>query len=172
MPVVKFETTCGDFTAAIHPEWAPRGVDRFLSLVREGFFTDVRFFRVVKKPRPFIVQFGINGDPDVAAKWRDDRIQDDQVRHSNTRGTITFATSGPNSRTTQLFINYADNSFLDGQGFSPLGEVTEGMDVVDAINGEYGEAPNQGSIQSRGNAYLQEQFPKLDYIKTAYIVEE
>ena len=172
MPKVKIETSCGDFTVTVHPEWAPRGVERFLSLVRANFFDGIRFFRVVKQPRPFIVQFGISGDPDTAAKWRDQNIKDDEVRHPNSRGTLTFATSGPNSRTTQLFINYGDNSFLDSQGFSPIGIVEEGMETVDAINGEYGESPDQGSIQHRGNAYLEEKFPRLDYIKTVVVVEE
>lgn len=171
MPKVKFECSCGDFTVDIKEDWAPTGAERFLDLVRQDFFTDVRFFRVVKQPRPFIVQFGINGDPDVAAKWRDSRIADDKVKTSNKRGTLTFATAGPGTRTSQLFINLADNNFLDSQGFSPIGEVVEGMDAVDAINGEYGESPNQGLVQQQGNAYLQKQYPNLDYIKRATVVE-
>lgn len=172
MAKVKLECSCGDILLDINPAWAPRGAARFLELVKNGFFDGVRFFRVVKKPRPFIVQFGISGDPQTASAWRDKTIPDDPVKQSNKRGTLTFATSGPNSRTTQLFINFGDNSFLDGQGFSPVGEVAEGMSVVDAIYGEYGESPDQGSIQRRGNAYLSEKFPNLDYIKAASLIEE
>lgn len=167
---VKLECTCGDFTVEIHDDWAPKGAARFLGLVEEGFFTGVRFFRVVTKPRPFIVQFGIHGEPEVAAKWRDQRFPDDPVKQSNRKGTLTFATAGPNTRTTQLFINYGDNAFLDGQGFSPIGEVIEGMDIVEAISDEYGEAPDQGRIQQKGNAYLESSFPNLDYIKSATVV--
>ncbi len=120
-----------------------------------------------------MVQFGINGDPKVQAKWREAVIQDDPVTKSNTRGMVTFATSGPNSRTTQMFINFKDNSFLDNQGFSPFGKVDEaGMKIVDKINSEYREQPSQGGIQRQGNAYLKENFPRLDYIKKATIVEK
>jgi len=156
----------------INPDWAPLGAARFLELVREGFFTDVRFFRVVTKPRPFVVQFGISGDPEIAAKWRNARIKDDPVTQSNEPGTLVFATSGPNSRTSQLFINLGHNAFLDGQGFSPIGRLIEGQSAVQAICDEYGERPDQGRIQSQGNEYLAESFPKLDYIKTATIIAE
>ena len=169
MAKVRFDCTCGSFTVEVHPDWAPKGVDRFLELVNDGFFTDCRFFRVVTQPRPFIVQFGINGDPEVANRWRNANIQDDPVTQTNAEGTLTFATAGPNTRTTQFFINYGDNSFLDGQGFSPIGKVVEGMDVVRAINDEYGEAPDQHHIQSQGNSYLEEQFPRLDYIKAVVL---
>jgi len=172
MPQVKFETSAGDFTVDIHPDWAPKGAERFLELVRQDFFTDVRFFRVVTQPRPFIVQFGISGDPQVAEQWRNNTIPDDAVKQSNTRGTLTFATSGPNSRTTQLFINFGDNTFLDGQGFSPIGEVVEGMENVDRICDTYGEAPDQMNIQRQGNAYLESHFPDLDHIKRAEVVGE
>jgi peptidyl-prolyl cis-trans isomerase A (cyclophilin A) len=152
---------------------APNGADRFYNLFRAGYFTDVQFFRVVPG---FMCQFGIHGDPKVAAAWRAAQIPDDPVKGSNTRGAITFATAGPNTRTTQLFINFVDNKSLDGMGFSPFGKVTEGMDVVDKIYSGYGEGaprgagPDQGRIQREGNSYLQKDFPKLDYIKSAAIV--
>ena len=170
MAKVKLELSCGDVVVEILPEWAPLGAARFLELVKENFFTDVRFFRVVTKPRPFIVQFGISGDPEVAPKWRNDRIKDDPVKQTNAPGTLVFATAGPGTRTSQLFINLANNSFLDGQGFSPIGKIVEGMENVEKINGEYGERPDQGRIQSQGNAYLQENFPNLDYIKSATVI--
>lgn len=164
-----FDTTKGKFTVEVTRSLAPNGADRFYNLVKSGYFTDVAFFRVVPG---FMCQFGIHGDPAVSAKWRDANIPDDPVKGSNTRGTITFATAGPNTRTTQLFINFGNNTGLDGQGFSPFGKVTEGMDVVDKINSEYGEnAPDvQGRIQNEGNAYLKKAFPNLDYIKSATIV--
>ncbi len=170
---VQFDTTKGKFTVEVTRSLAPNGADRFYNLVRSGYFKDLAFFRVIKG---FMVQFGIHGDPAVAAKWRQANIQDDPVKGSNTRGTVTFATAGPNTRTTQLFINYGDNQRLDSMGFAPIGKVVEGMDVVDKINGEYGEGapmgngPDQGQIQREGNAYLKKDFPKLDYIKSATIV--
>lgn len=170
MPQVKFECSCGDFTVEVHPDWAPLGAARFMELVEQNFFSGVRFFRVVTQPRPFVIQFGIHGDPEVSAQWRDNTIKDDKVVESNTEGMICFATSGPNTRTSQLFISLADNSFLDSQGFAPIGKVTEGMDTVRAICDAYGEAPDQGQIQRRGNAYLEENFPKMDYIKQATTV--
>jgi peptidyl-prolyl cis-trans isomerase A (cyclophilin A) len=171
MPKVKLECSCGDIVIDIHEDWAPLGAARFLDLVGQDFFTDIRFFRVVTKPRPFIVQFGINGDPDVASQWRDNVLEDDPVTQTNAKGTLTFATSGPNSRTTQMFINYGDNSFLDGQGFSPIGEIVEGMDVAEAICDTYGESPDQGQVQSSGNEYLNENFPDLDFIKKAVVLD-
>lgn len=164
----KFETSKGDFTVEVTRAWAPLGADRFYNLVKDGFYDDARFFRVIQG---FMAQFGINGDPQVSARWRTARIQDDPVKQSNTRGMITFAMGGPNTRTTQLFINFGDNSRLDSQGFPPFGRVVLGMDVVDKINSEYGETPNQGMIQQQGNAYLTAQFPRLDYIKKATIVQ-
>ena len=161
-----FSTTAGDFVIEVTRDLAPHGVDRFYNLVHNGFFDNQRFFRVVPG---FVVQFGIHGDPQVSAAWRDANIPDDPVKGTNARGTITFATAGPNTRTTQLFINYRDNGRLDSMGFSPFGKVIEGMDVVDKINSEYGEQPSQGKIQAEGNAYLESKFPKLDYIKTARI---
>jgi peptidyl-prolyl cis-trans isomerase A (cyclophilin A) len=169
----KFETTKGSFTIEVTRSLAPNGADRFYNLVRSGYFTDTEFFRVIPG---FMCQFGIHGDPAVSAKWREANIGDDPVKGSNTRGAITFATAGPNTRTTQLFINFGDNVNLDGQGFSPFGKVTEGMDVVDKINSEYGEGapngrgPDQGRIQGEGNAYLKKDFPNLDYIKSATVV--
>jgi peptidyl-prolyl cis-trans isomerase A (cyclophilin A) len=169
----QFDTTKGKFTIEVTRALAPNGADRFYNLVKSGYFTGAEFFRVVPG---FMCQFGIHGDPAVSAKWRDANISDDPVKGSNTRGTITFATAGPNTRTTQLFINFGNNTFLDGQGFSPFGKVTEGMDVVDKINSEYGDGPpggngpNQGQIQTEGNAYLKKDFPNLDYIKSATIM--
>jgi cyclophilin family peptidyl-prolyl cis-trans isomerase len=165
---VKFETSCGDFAVLVHREWAPVGAQRFYELVNAGFYNDCRFFRVVPD---FMVQFGISGNPGTQEKW-EQRIQDDRALKSNKRGYMTFATSGPNSRTTQVFINFKDNAFLDSQGFSPFAEVIEGMDSVDAIHSGYGEQPDQGQITSQGNAYLRKEFPDLDYVKKASIVEE
>lgn len=164
---VKFDTTKGSFTVEVTRSLAPNGADRFYNLVKSGYFKDIGFFRVVPG---FMVQFGIHGDPKVSAAWRDANITDDPVKGSNTRGTITFATAGPNTRTTQLFINYGNNTFLDGQGFAPFGRVVEGMDVVDKINSEYRETPNQGAIQGQGNEYLKKNFSNLDYIKSATIL--
>lgn len=163
----QFDTTKGKFTIEVTRSLAPNGADRFYNLVRSGYFQEIAFFRVVPG---FMCQFGIHGDPGVSAKWRPANLTDDPVKSSNARGTITFATAGPNTRTTQLFINFGNNSFLDGQGFASFGKVTEGMDVVDKINSEYGETPNQGRIQMEGNAYLKKDFPKLDYIKSATII--
>jgi len=170
---VQFNTTKGKIVIEVTRSLAPNGADRFYNLVRSGYFTDIAFFRVVPG---FMCQFGISGDPDISAKWREANIPDDPVKGSNTRGTLTFATAGPNTRTTQLFINFGDNANLDGQGFAPFGKVIEGMDVVDKINGEYGEGapygrgPDQGRIQMEGNAYLKKDFPDLDYIKSATIL--
>jgi peptidyl-prolyl cis-trans isomerase A (cyclophilin A) len=172
---VKMSTTKGDFVVEVHRDWAPNGADRFYNLVKLGYFTDIAFFRTVKG---FMVQFGIHGDPAMNKAWRVARIQDDPTgKQSNTKGMVTFAMAGPNSRTTQIFINYADNSRLDSMGFPPIGKVVgDGMKVVDALEGMYGEGapggrgPNQGRIQGEGNAYLKAEFPKLDYLKSASIV--
>jgi peptidyl-prolyl cis-trans isomerase A (cyclophilin A) len=164
---VKFETTRGDFTVQVHRKWAPIGADRFYNLVQHGFFTGAAFFRVVPG---FVVQFGLSPDPAVNRAWRSANIKDDPVTQSNKRGTITFATAGPNTRTTQLFINFGDNSSLDRQGFAPFGLVTSGMDVVDKIYSGYGQQPDQGAITTQGSAYLQQNFPKLDTIKSAAVV--
>lgn len=164
---VRLNTTKGDVILDITRAWAPLGADRFYNLVRAGFFTNMTFFRVV--PR-FIVQFGISPRPDVAKAWFRANIADDPVKQSNKRGTITFATAGPNTRTTQLFINYGDNAGLDSQGFSPFGQVVEGMDVVDKIYAGYGEQPDQARLQSEGKAYTDKNFPMLDKIISATIV--
>jgi peptidyl-prolyl cis-trans isomerase A (cyclophilin A) len=163
----KFTTTKGDFVIHVTRSWAPVGADRFYNLVRGGFFTDAGFFRVVPG---FMVQFGISARPEVARVWEAAKLKDDPVTQSNKRGAITFATAGPNTRTTQLFINFGNNTFLDGQGFAPFGEVKEGMDVVDKIYSGYGEQPNQGRIQAEGKAYLDRSFPNLDRIRSATIV--
>jgi peptidyl-prolyl cis-trans isomerase A (cyclophilin A) len=171
---VAFETTKGTFVMEAHRSWAPKGADRFYNLVKIGFYDDVAFFRVIKG---FMVQFGIHGDPNVARKWRAAQIDDDPVKESNKRGYVTFAHAGPNTRTSQLFINFGNNSGLDKQGFPPFAKVVEGMNVVDKIFDGYGEGaprgegPDQGRIQREGNDYLRKMFSKLDYIKTARIVE-
>ncbi|MGA9443756.1 MAG: peptidylprolyl isomerase [Methyloceanibacter sp.] len=168
----KFETSKGVFVIQVTRSWAPNGADRFYNLVKNGFFDDARFFRVIDG---FMVQFGISGNPDVSAAWTNATIPDDPVRESNARGTVTFATAGPNTRTTQVFINFNNNSMLNGQGFAPFGKVVSGMNVVDSLYKGYGEGaprgngPNQGLLKSQGNAYLLTQFPKLDYIKKATI---
>lgn len=164
---VRFETTKGPFVVEAYRAWAPRGVDRFYQLARIGYFDGVRFFRVISG---FMAQFGIHGDPSVSTAWHDRTIPDDSVTQSNRRGTITFATRGPNSRTTQLFINLVDNQKLDRRGFAPIGVITSGMNVVDSLYSGYGEGAPMGSgpyqplITAQGNAYLQRDFPRLDYI--------
>jgi peptidyl-prolyl cis-trans isomerase A (cyclophilin A) len=170
----KVTTTKGDFVIEVTRSWSPNGADQFYNLVKIGYYTDIAFFRVLKG---FMAQFGIHGDPAVSANWREANIQDDPVKQSNLRGYVTYAKSGmPNSRSTQLFINYANNANLNDMGFSPIGRVTEGMDVVDALNGEYGEGaprgrgPRQDLFQTQGNAYVKQQFPKLDYILSAAIL--
>jgi peptidyl-prolyl cis-trans isomerase A (cyclophilin A) len=162
---VKFETTKGRFIVEAHREWAPRGVERFHALVKDGYFDDSRFFRVVPN---FIIQFGLAGNPSMTAKW-DKPIPDDPVIRTNREGSITFATAGPNTRTTQLFINLRSNQALDEQGFAPFGQVVEGLDVVLRLHSGYGERPDQGMITRRGNAYLESLFPNLDVIKKASI---
>jgi peptidyl-prolyl cis-trans isomerase A (cyclophilin A) len=170
---VKLATTKGDLLLDVHREWAPKGADRFYELVTTGYFKDVAFFRVLDG---FMAQAGIHGDPAVNKKWRANRIQDDPVKQSNTRGMVSFATSGPNSRTTQFFVNFKENKQLDGMGFAPFAEVKD-MTVVDALYNGYGEGaprgqgPSQKRMQTEGNAYLKKAFPKLDYILDASIVE-
>ena len=168
----RFRTSQGDFVLEVHRDWAPLGADRFYNLVSAGFFDDTRFFRVMDG---FIVQFGIHGDPDVSAAWSWAEIQDDAVLEGNTPGRITFAIAGPNTRTTQVFINLGNNSNLDSMGFAPFGEVVEGMDVVQQIYGGYGDGPprgrgpNQGLLEDEGNAYLDREYPQLDSIIRAAI---
>ena len=167
---VKFKTTKGDFSVEVTRAWAPLGADRFYNLVKAGYFTDLAFFRVISG---FMVQFGIHGDPKVSAKWRAAGIADDPQAQSNLKGYLTYAMAGPNTRTTQLFINYGDNSRLDSMGFAPFGKVTQGMEIVESIYSGYGEGapngmgPDQGRAQMEGNEYFRKAFPKLDYINSA-----
>ncbi len=170
----RFVTSKGAFTIQVQRDWAPTGADRFYNLVKNGYFDDTRFFRAIKG---FMVQFGINGDPKVNEVWREARINDDPVKESNKRGFVTFAkTIAPDSRTTQVFINFGDNTNLDRMGFAPFGKVVSGMDVVDALHTDYGEGapsgmgPDEGRTQAEGNGYLDRDFPKLDQTKKATIV--
>ena len=169
----QFETSKGNFTVEVTRAWAPVGADRFYNLVKGGFYNGARFFRVLPG---FVVQFGIPADPTVARVWRSARIKDDPVSQSNVPASVTFATAGKDTRTTQVFINLADNANLDDMGFAPFGSVSEGMDVVGKLHSGYGEGaphgrgPDQGRIQGEGNAYLEKDFPKLDYISKAAII--
>jgi peptidyl-prolyl cis-trans isomerase A (cyclophilin A) len=173
--VVRFSTTKGPFDVEFIRSWAPRGADRVYYLVRNGYYDDVRFFRVLPG---FVAQFGESGDPRVAKIWDVRTVPDDPVRESNTRGTVAFATAGPNTRTTQLFVSLGNNARLDRLGFTPLGRVTSGMRVVDSLYGGYGEGPPKGKgpdqdrIAAEGNRYLERDFPKLDWIRNAKIVHE
>jgi peptidyl-prolyl cis-trans isomerase A (cyclophilin A) len=170
---VKFETSKGDFVVEVKKALAPEGAERFYMLVTRGFYDEARFFRVV---RGFVVQFGMNGDPKTQSLWSNAVIKDDRVKGSNKKGTITFAMRGPNTRTTQVFINLTDNSQLDSMGFAPFGEVVEGMGIVEKLYSSYGDMAPRGSgpdpqqIQMKGNAYLEQRFPRLDYIKTARVL--
>jgi peptidyl-prolyl cis-trans isomerase A (cyclophilin A) len=175
----RFDTSQGPFVIEVHRDWAPKGADRFYNLVKNGYYDDCRFFRIITG---FMAQLGINGTPAIQALWREAKITDDPVKESNKRGYVTFASAGPNTRTTQFFINFGDNANLDKPGacgagcaFPPFGQVTSGMDVVDKLYSGYGEGaprgkgPEQQKIQSEGNAYLVKDFPKLDYVKKATI---
>merc|ERR1711907_191855 len=160
----------GTFTMEVHPDWAPLGAARFKELIDSDFFKGARFFRVIEG---FMAQFGIHANPKIAAEWKTKTLQDDPVKEKNARGMVSFATSGKNSRTTQMFINFKDNTNLDGMGFSPFAKVKTGMDVVDSLYKGYGEGapsgkgPEQGRIQSEGNRYLKKSFPNLSYIVSA-----
>lgn len=171
---VKLETTRGAVVLEIHRDWAPRGADRFYNLVKLGYFEEIGFFRAIDK---FMVQFGIHGNPTVSSAWKTAPIKDDPRTQPNARGTISFANRGPDTRTTQVFINYTDHPQLDQMGFAPFGKVVEGMDVIDSLYTGYGEGapqgtgPNQRNIEREGNAYLKKRFPKLDWLTKAALVE-
>jgi peptidyl-prolyl cis-trans isomerase A (cyclophilin A) len=164
---VTFETSAGEFDLTVRRALSPQGADRFYWLSTNAFFHGARFFRVVPG---FVVQFGLTGIPEVDERWLDRSLRDEPVQRSNRKGTLVFATGGPNTRATQLFINLADNPMLDGMGFAPFGEVTRGMDVVEKLYSGYGEGapmgngPDQGRIFNEGNPYLMAQFPALDSI--------
>jgi len=164
-----FKTTKGTFVVTVHRAWAPRGADRFYNLVRNGFYDDVSLFRVIPG---FVVQFGISSKPSIARVWANANIRDDPVKHANTRGTITFADAGPNTRSTQVFVNLVDNGRLGRLGFAPFGEVTSGMSVLGKLYSGYGEQPAsaQGQMVEQGKAFLERTFPRLDSILTARIV--
>ena len=165
----KLDTSKGPIVIEVHREWSPIGADRFYNLVKNGFYDDVRFFRVLDK---FMAQVGMNGDPKIQGVWQNANIKDDPVKQSNKRGYVTFAkASAPNSRSTQIFINFVDNDFLDQQGFSPFGQVVDGMANVDMLYSGYGRdnVPDQTRLAQQGNAYLNKEYPKLDYIKRATI---
>jgi peptidyl-prolyl cis-trans isomerase A (cyclophilin A) len=167
----RFDTSKGEFVIEVHRAWAPLAADRFYNLVKYGFYDDVRFFRVLDG---FMAQFGLNGDPAIQSAWRTAQIRDEPTTQSNLRGYVTFARAGaPHSRDTQVFINYTDNSHLDPQGFAPFGRVVSGMEVVDELYSGYGRqnVPSQPRIQREGNGYLEKEYPLLDYVRTAVIVE-
>lgn len=170
----RFTTTKGDFVIEVTRSWSPNGADRFYNLVKNEYFTDIAFFRNIAG---FMVQFGIHGDPQLNEIWKDAKITDDPVVKSNTPGYVSFATSGPNTRTVQMFINHGANDSLDGMGFSPFGQVVEGLSVVKELYSGYGEGaprgrgPRQDLIQKQGNSYLKAEFPQLDYIQSAKIEE-
>jgi len=171
---VKMETTAGIFIIEVHREWAPLGADRFYNLVKIGYFTDVAFFRVLEG---FMAQAGFHGNPAVSKVWLNSLIKDDPVKQSNYPGTVTFAMRGPDTRSAQIFVNYGDNSYLDESGFSSFGKVVEGFESVKALYSGYGEGapngkgPGQGKLYRGGNEYLKAEFPELDYITRASIVE-
>jgi peptidyl-prolyl cis-trans isomerase A (cyclophilin A) len=171
----RFETSQGEFVIEVISEWAPNGADRFYNLVRNGFYDGVRFFRAIDG---FMVQFGLHGDPAVTEVWAGERIMDDPVRASNTRGHVSFAMAGPDTRTTQIFINLGDNAQLDAMGFAPIGRVIEGMDVVDRLYTGYGEGaprgrgPDQARVRAEGNVYLTNEFPELDHVERATVETE
>jgi cyclophilin family peptidyl-prolyl cis-trans isomerase len=167
--VPKRNATTGTFVVEVHPNWAPLGAERFKKLVSVGFFSQCRFFRVVQN---FMAQFGINGDPKIAKEWKISKLKDDRVKVHNDEGYLSFATSGPNSRDTQMFINLSNNRDLDGQNFAPFARVVKGMDVVKQLYSGYGEIPQKHwkTIESEGNSFLRKVFPQLSYIKSARVV--
>jgi peptidyl-prolyl cis-trans isomerase A (cyclophilin A) len=165
----RFDTSAGPFVIEVHRDWSPLGADRFYNLVKNGFYDDTRFFRVLEG---FMAQIGMNGDPAIQKAWGGANFNDDPVKESNKRSYVSFAkSSAPNSRSTQFFINFVDNTGLDGQGFSPFGQVVSGMEVVDKLYSGYGRTnvPDQGRITAEGNAYLLKEYPKLDYVRRATI---
>jgi len=166
---VKFVTTAGEFTMKVTRAWAPNGADRFYNLIQHHFYDGASFFRVLPG---FMAQFGMSAYPQVSAAWQQANIKDDPVKSSNKPGTVTFAMAGPNTRTTQIFINLGDNARLDGMGFSAVDEVTSGMDVIKSCYSGYADAPtsHQGEITNEGKAYLDKNFPKLDYILKATVL--
>ena len=169
---VNLDTSKGPVVIEVHKDWAPLGAERFYQLVKSGYYDGARFFRVLPG---FMAQFGIAADPQSTAKWKEANLQDDPVKQSNTRGMVTFATAGPNTRTTQMFINTGDNARLDSQGFAPIGKVISGQEAVESFFSGYGEGapagrgPAQQLIEMQGNAYLEKDFPELDFIKKASI---
>ena len=163
---VRFETSKGPFVIEVHRDWAPLGAQRFEELVRDGFYDGAGFFRVVPN---FIIQFGISGDPKMTKKWNRP-IKDDEPTRTNSYKSVAFATAGPETRTTQVFINLRSNQVLDKQGFAPFAMVVEGMDIVEKLNDEYRERPDQSRIERQGNTYLKQNFPRLDYIRKATIL--
>jgi len=171
---VKLDTSKGAIVLKVVRDWAPKGADRFYSLVKNGFYDECRFYRVLPK---FVAQFGIHGNPKISGPWRETPIDDDPVKQKNTRGRVTFAKGGPNSRTTNLFINLRDSTSLDSSGFAPVGEVVEGLEIADQLYSGYGDGapkgrgPGQKKIYEEGNAWLQKEFKDLDFIKTATIVD-
>jgi len=167
--LVALTTNRSPFTLVVHRAWAPQGADRFYALVKGGFYDGARFFRVV---RGFVVQFGLPADPQVGRTWSSQMLPDDPVRQPNRRGTLAFASAGPNTRTTQVFINLADNLRLDALGFAPFGRVTTRLGIVDSLYAQYGERPSQDSIRLQGEAYLARVYRNLDRIRTATIARE
>ncbi len=167
--LVALTTSRGPVTLVVHRAWAPQGADRFYTLVKGRFYDGARFFRVV---RGFVVQFGLTADPEVGRTWSSQMLPDDPVRQPNRRGTLAFASAGPNTRTTQVFINLADNLRLDALGFAPFAGVTTRLGIVDSLYAQYGERPSQDSIRLQGEAYLARAYPHLDRIRTATIARE
>jgi peptidyl-prolyl cis-trans isomerase A (cyclophilin A) len=163
---VTLDTSKGPVVIDVTRDWSPLGADRFYALVKSGYFDGARFFRIVPG---FVVQIGLAGDPALTKKWSTRPIVDEPVKQSNTRGYVTFAMSGKDSRTAQIFINLGDNARLDPMGFTPFGLVSSGMENVDLLNSEYGESPEQPKIEEEGNLYLQKEFPNLDFIRHATV---